>query len=495
MCDPTLDRRALLRAGAGVVTAGAAVTFAPAAAGATRTRTFRGRFTGVGTPDFHYLPFRVPRGVRQIAVSYRYTPLETGLGFSANVIDIGLFDPDGFRGWSGGARDRFRVGVARATPGYLAGPIRPGRWRVALGPFVVVPPGVEWEVTVTLRFGRPARRFRAEPAPRAVRGTGPGWYRGDLHAHTVHSDGSWTQRRLGRAARRAGLDFLGSSEHNTSSATLTWGRHAPRDLLVLNGEEVTTRGGHWLAMGLPPGTWIDFRYRPADGRLSRFTDRVRALGGIAIAAHPWVPTPGSRWEYGADYADVDAVEIWNGPWTLDDQFGVEAWHAQLVAGSFVPVVGSSDTHGPGTVVGTPHTVVRARSLATAAVLRGIRRGHAWIAESAAVDLTLEASAGDRTATCGERLAAAATDLVTVRLGVRGAPGCVAQVLGPAAPVAGGLTDEGGRADLEVQVPAALVPFVRAEVRRLDGTPEVNPLAGVPALAMVAMTNPVFVGPA
>lgn len=128
-------------------------------------------------------------------------------------------------------------------------------------------------------------------------------------------------------------------------------------------------------------------------------------------------------------------------------------------------------------------------------MRGIRRGHTWIAETAAVDLTLEASAGDRTATCGERLEAAATDLVTVRLGVRGAPGCVAQVLGPAAPVAGGLTDEGGRADLEVQVPAALVPFVRAEVRRLDGTPEVNPLAGVPALAMVAMTNPVFVGPA
>ena len=41
----------------------------------------------------------------------------------------------------------------------------------------------------------------------------------------------------------------------------------------------------------------------------------------------------------------------------------------------------------------------------------------------------------------------------------------------------------------------MAPFVRAEVRRLDGAPVVNPLEGVPGLAMVAMTNPVFLGSA
>lgn len=494
-------RRAVLAGSTGVVTTAAVARFEPAAAGQSRTETFTGTFTGVATPDWHYLPVEVPRGVREIEVSYAYEKTDTGLGFSTNVIDIGIFDPsgfdlgqaDGFRGWSGGARDSFRISARRATPGYLAGPITPGTWHVALGPFAVVPPGVDYEVTVTLRFGRERRRFRPRPAPRRVRGAGPGWYRGDCHLHTVHSDGRHTQRSLLELAREAGLDFLGSTEHNTSSAGLTWGRHVPDDFLVIQGEEVTTRAGHWLALGLPAGTWIDWRFRPEDDELTTFTDRVRGVGGIAVTAHPFSPGPGSTWSFDPTYADMDAVEIWNGPWTLDDQVAVAGWHALLVAGTFVPVMGNSDSHNEGQQVGTPHTVVKAKALATGAILQGLRRGRAWIAESSAVDLTFEASLGDTTATCGEALDAGPTDLVDVRLSVTGAPGCLAQVLGPALPLAAAQTDDAGAAEVVAQVPAALAPFVRAEVRRLDGAPVLNPLEGVPGLAMVAMTNPIFLG--
>ena len=64
VCDhqPVIDRRALLMAGAGVTTYAAAATYEPATAApgkpTTRTHTFTGTFTGVGTPDWHYLPFR-----------------------------------------------------------------------------------------------------------------------------------------------------------------------------------------------------------------------------------------------------------------------------------------------------------------------------------------------------------------------------------------------------------------------------------------------------
>lgn len=500
-----LSRRTLLGATGlvttGLVTTAAVATPAHAADGRTRTTTYTGSFTGVGTPDWHYLPVEVPAGVREIEVSYAYEKSDTGLGFSANVIDIGIFDPSGhdlgdaagFRGWSGGARDGFRISATRATPGYLAGPITPGTWQVALGPFAVVPPGVDYEVTVTLHLGRPGRRFRPDPPPRRVPGTGPGWYRGDCHLHTVHSDGRHTQASLVALAQAAGLDFLGSTEHNTSSAQLTWGRHVPDGFLVIPGEEVTTRAGHWLALGLPPGTWIDWRFRPEDDQLATFTERVRGVGGIAVTAHPFAPGPGSTWGFEPTYADLDAVEIWNGPWTLDDQFAVERWHAQLVAGSYVPVMGNSDSHHDGQTVGLPQTVVRADTLSTPAVVAGIRGGHAWIAESSAVDLTFEATLGDTTATCGEVLEAGPTDLVDVRLAVTGAPGCLAQVIGPAGPLAGAPTDGTGAAEVVAQVPGA-TPFVRAEVRRLDGAPVLNPLDGVPALAMVALTNPIRLSP-
>ncbi|WP_435744433.1 CehA/McbA family metallohydrolase [Nocardioides sp. SYSU DS0663] len=496
MCDrhlPPLTRRSLLAAGpAGAVVVGA--TGSAEAAG-SRTLTFSGRFTGVGTPDWHYLPFRMPRGVREVEVRLSHEKLDTGVGLSFNIIDLGILGPGGsFRGWSGGAREQFRISRSRATPGYLAGDLDPGTWRVVLGPFTVVPPGVEWTVTVTLRRGAPGRRFRPRPAPRAVRGTGPGWYRGDLHTHTVHSDGRWTQARLLAAARAAGLDFLASTEHNTSSAHLTWGRQATDDFLVIPGEEVTTRAGHCVAFGQPAGAWLDWRFRD-DASLARVTGRVRRLGGVSIAAHPHVPTSGSTWSYG--YDEVDAVEVWNGPWTLDDEATLATWHAQLVAapasGTWLPAVGSSDTHHEGQPVGTPHTVVRAETLSVGAVVAAVRAGRAWLAETSDVDLALTATAGDRTASCGDALGAGPAEPVDVRLEVTGVPGCLAQLVGPLGPLAGAVADGSGAATLSATVAPALAPFVRAEVRRLDGEPVLDPLRGVPGLAMVALTNPVWLG--
>ena len=64
-------------------------------------------------------------------------------------------------------------------------------------------------------------------------------------------------RARAAGARRSGLDFIVSTEHNTSSAAGIWGHHARDDLLIIDGEEVTTRNGHYTALGLPPGTWIE----------------------------------------------------------------------------------------------------------------------------------------------------------------------------------------------------------------------------------------------
>lgn len=487
-----------------MTTASALAVFeAPAADAGVRTltRTFTGTFTGVNTPDWHYLPFRVPRGVTSIHVAYDYAKTDTGLGFSLNVIDIGIFDPSGydlgnqagFRGWSGGARKSFRLSRTSATPGYLPGPMTPGVWRVILGPVAIVPPGVKWKVTVTLRFGKHGPRFVPAPAPTRVAGKGAGWYRGDMHVHTVHSDGQWTQRDVALAAKAAGLDFIGSSEHNTTSAHRTWGRHAPRDLLVINGEEVTTRAGHWIAMGLPAGSWIDWRYRPQDGNLNRFTNRVRLLGGITWACHPFVPIPSTKWDFGYDYADMDAIEIWNGPWTHDDDVTVLGWHALLVAGRKVVGIGNSDTHHKGQQIGLPQTVVKADRLDVASVIAGLKAGRAWIAESKKVSLDLKAGVGTPTATIGDSLTAGPTDLVKVQLEVSGVPGCAAQLICATGPVGGGIADADGKITATATVPAAVARFVRAEVRRMNGVPNPNPLEGVLVGQMVALTNPIWLG--
>ena len=46
---------------------------------------------------------------------------------------------------------------------------------------------------------------------------GPGWYRGDLHGHTLHSDGDWDVPDLVAAARHNQFDFVTLTDHNTLS--------------------------------------------------------------------------------------------------------------------------------------------------------------------------------------------------------------------------------------------------------------------------------------
>ena len=498
------QRRSLLLGGAGLgagLVTGSALIDVPAAAAGTTTRVrFHGTFKNPATPDWHYLPFRVPRGVRAIDVRYDFQPHDTGLGFSTNVVDIGIFDPSGrglgnaqgFRGWSGGARRHFRLSHHWATPGYLAGPITPGRWHVILGPFLITPPGTPWHVTVTLEHGPPTQpAFVPHPAPVAVPGTGAGWYRGDLHTHSIHSDGQWTPGQLVAQARANGLDFLGTSDHNTHTATRVFGRVVPDDFLVVSGEEVTTRNGHWLATGTTPGTWVDWRYRAADHRLAHFTDLTRGVGGMAIAAHPFVPVAGTRWDFGTAWSEVDAVEVWNGPWSIFNQLTVNAWQQQLASGGYTPAVGNSDSHHQGQVVGLPQTVYRLETLSSAEIVAAAQGGHCWIAESSEVELTFSATgAGATTAVGGpgDTVALADGEQLACHLEVTGVPGTLAQLIGTSGTVLAASFDSGGAISLDHDVEVTEA-FARVEVRRVPTT--VDPMTYQSAAPMVALTNPIF----
>ena len=123
---------------------------------------------------------------------------------------------------------------------------------------------------------------------------------------------------------------------------------------------------------------------------------------------------------------MDAVEVWNGPWARfgqNNRPAVGHWNGMLQQGRFLPAVGNSDSHNVGQTVGLPQTAYRMSELSTAALLDAVRGGHAWLAESSAVDLTFTARVGDGPAAeCGDTLATAEGDTVAVRLEASGVPG-------------------------------------------------------------------------
>ncbi|MGO4428833.1 CehA/McbA family metallohydrolase, partial [Streptomyces sp. MCAF7] len=169
---------------------------------------------------------------------------------------------------------------------------------IVLGPYTVAPQGLDYKVTVTLRFGEPGETPKPVYPPQRAKGRGRAWYRGDSHLHTIHSDGKRTPAEVAAAARAAGLDFITTTEHNTTSSHPAWEGLWGDDLLILTGEEVTTRNGHVVALGTDPGVFIDWRYRARDNAFGKYARKIRQAGGLVIPAHPHGTCVGCNWKFG-----------------------------------------------------------------------------------------------------------------------------------------------------------------------------------------------------
>jgi hypothetical protein len=320
---------------------------------------------------WHYLPVEVAPGTAALRVTLEYER-------DGAVLDLGCLGPAGFRGWSGGARQSFVVAADAATPGYLPGEIEPGRWQVMLGLHKVPPDGVRYQVTAEPSAGsadadprqaappvatdRPARRrLPATPGRR--------WLAGDLHAHTVHSDGAMTVPELACLAVSRGLDFVAVTDHNTISHHAELPAAAARyGVTLIPGQEVTTAHGHAGVLG--DTGWIDFRRSPDD-----WLDAAERGGGVMSVNHPiagpvsWLHPMRRR---------PPLVEVWHWSW-LDLSWTTPLAWWQAWDPAAIPVGGSDwHRHGSDAPLGTPTTWVECAEAEPDAILGGLRSGRVAI---------------------------------------------------------------------------------------------------------------------
>ena len=125
-----------------------------------------------------------------------------------------------------------------------------------------------------------ARRLDAPADPRVISGA--------IHVHTRRSDGAGTVDDVARAAAAAGLGFVVITDHGDGTRPPDppqW-RHG---VLIVDAVELSTTGGHLLALGLPHAP-----YRLA-GEPRDVIEDVQRLGGVGIAAHPGSPKQDLRW--------------------------------------------------------------------------------------------------------------------------------------------------------------------------------------------------------
>jgi hypothetical protein len=444
------------------------------------------------TLTYVHLPFDVPEGIGQIDVAYAYDaaissdPTLTG----GNTVDIGVFDPRGvdflragYRGWSGSARNSFSVGQTKATPGYMPGPIQPGTWHICLGAYKVAPDGCHYEVDIRLH---PAESTEVVAFPKrlslddekAAPRRSDGWYAGEIHCHTVNSDGDSTTAEVVAQAEALGLDFLAIMDHNNLTHQVDLAQ-IETPLALIPGYEVTTYYGHWNIWG--DGPWVDFRVQsPRD--LAQAIAFAREHGYLTSCNHP---RPfGPDWAF-PEVEGYDCVEIWNGPWELLNATCLEFWEARLRRGERLTAVGGSDFHfghQPHLAqLGRPSNVVYVppdRAPSARAIVEAIRAGHCFVTEGPlGPRVTLQSGA----AMMGDRVPRPAHGQLALAIEVRRGFGSQLQLVGAGGVLHTVVVDHDD-VRFELDGPIGDSPYVRAQL--------IDPATG----HVRAATNPIYVQP-
>lgn len=186
--------------------------------------------------------------------------------------------------------------------------------------------------------------------------------RGAYHIHTQRSDGSGTPDEIAAEAAAEKLDFIILTDHG--DATRTPDPPAYRSgVLVIDGVEISTSGGHYVALGMGAAPY------PLGGPPAAVVEDVARLGGFGIAAHPDSAKPELRWSHwdtafdGVEWLNADSewrdetsaglarllATYWLRPVeTLASALDrpvttIERWDA-LTARRRVPVLAGADAH-------------------------------------------------------------------------------------------------------------------------------------------------------
>ena len=395
------------------------------------------RFTGrvSPAPRIHYLlhEFDLAPGSTELTVTLRYHKRQLCQLFLA------LFDPQEYRGTRmnpGGHGDivlELRLGAQGAGPGAVVGPLRAGRWRTMID-IERTSETADYELEIiAVAADAPAeadadggQRMTPDeghvPAPDTV-GTatavaaapastpGAGWYRGELHAHSWHSDGKVPVAQVVEAARAYGLDFLALTDHFTNAGWREAVALGNADLAILRGLELTGHAGHANLHGL--GRWVnvypDGPARDASGAavpvqpgmerwdINAVARAAREQGGLFCVNHAFAGDLGWRY-HDFDWGLADLLEIYHHLEGPHNALQLGLWDEQLRQGRRIVGVVGTDSHHPRDArhrLGQCFTYVHAPALSEAGIIAGLRSGRVYASLGPRLDFWAEATDGAR----------------------------------------------------------------------------------------------------
>jgi hypothetical protein len=227
------------------------------------------------------------------------------------------------------------------------------------------------------------------------------WFKGNLHAHTVNSDGDSSPDVVVRWYKERGYDFLSLTDHNFVSPTdgLNGVFGAVGKFLMVPGEEVTS--GHEGAPIHVNAFDVRSLIEPANGdsvvdTIQQNVDRIRAANAVPSVNHP-----NFRWAISTDdllrVSNLKLFEVYNGHPTVNNHGGggrpglEEMWDTLLTAGREVYGIAVDDAHVFKTLgqqysnPGRGWVMVKAEQLSVGALMDALERGKFYASTGVVLD--------------------------------------------------------------------------------------------------------------
>ncbi len=232
------------------------------------------------------LPFQLDREAASLTITYHYDryanivqPAQNGEYHAQpeiNIIDLGLIAPDGSQvGASGSDKTEIQISETHATPGYNPCRLMPGEWQILVGAYKVAPEGCR--VSYDIRWTSKEMQL----------------LKGDLHVHTVASDGVCTPAELGQRVVRHGMDFLAITDHNQMIARAALPQIP--GLTMIPGIEWTHYQGHANFLGIDQPYDEPFATNTVEDALARFQS-APPRGLLIQLITPWTITCGFQFD-------------------------------------------------------------------------------------------------------------------------------------------------------------------------------------------------------
>ncbi|MEM7029666.1 MAG: CehA/McbA family metallohydrolase [Chloroflexota bacterium] len=353
--------------------------------------------------------FDMPAQAAQISILL--TATEGAVDGLSTMLTLTIFDSQGFRGAGhrGGQKHAVTIGPEKTTPGYRKGSLPMGTWIVQIDTHrILADRPCDYQLDIDITLGSPLDSFD-EPTQKTpdfspIANPSPGWYRGDLHSHTIHSDASWDVPDLVAAAHAYHLDFIALTDHNTISGLAEMASFSGPELLTMGGQELTTFWGHAVCLG--QHDWLDWRVTQTGPEIAAIAEQLETQGYPFIIAHPKdIGDPkctGCRWLYPEMMpGSARFVEIWNESWyghnptsRAKNEDGLALWYQWLNDGHRLVATAGSDTHGPQGYAQNPgFNIVYANTLSEADILAALWQGHLYLSAGPTLTFTAQTTDG------------------------------------------------------------------------------------------------------